>query len=233
MNIQALHKEKHGALRVKPLDDYAYLAGIQYLPLLVTEFLQASTDMPILFLKNAETGRFQPVAMFGIRRATNAFVTDGRWQAHYLPAVARQAPFRLIANDEHKDRLYIGIDTDHLTVNESEGEALFDASGNETSYLERRKQALFEYAEHNQLTQGFVELLVKRELLSQKTLTWGQDGAGIRGLYVVDEQRLNALPTDQYLDFRDRGFLAVVYAHLVSLGQVRRLAATAVGAPAA
>jgi hypothetical protein len=233
MNIQALHKEKHAALRVKPLDDYAYLAEIQYLPLLVTEFLHACTDMPILFLKNSETGRFQPVAMFGIRRATNAFVTDGRWRAHYLPAVARQAPFRLIANDEHKDRLYIGIDTDHLTVNESEGEALFDESGNETAYLERRKRALFEYAEHNQLTQGFVELLVKRELLTQKTLTWGQDGAGagIRGLYVVDEQRLNALPTDQYLDFRDRGFLAVVYAHLVSFGQVRRLAATAGDGP--
>jgi hypothetical protein len=228
MNIQALHKEKHAALRVKPVDDYAYLAEVQYLPLLVTEFLHACTDMPILFLKNSETGHFQPVAMFGLKRATNAFVADGRWEAHYLPAVARQAPFRLIANDEQKDRLYVGIDTDHLTVNESEGEALFDESGNETTFLERRKQALFEYAEHAQLTRGFVELLLKHELLSQKTLTWGQDGAGVRGLYVVDEQRLNALPADQYLDLRDRGFLAVVYAHLVSLGQVRRLSATAV-----
>ncbi len=229
MNIQSLHKEKHAGLRVKPLSDYAYLATIQYLPLLVTEFLQACTDMPILFLKNTETGRFQPVAMFGIKRATNAFVAGGRWQAHYLPAVARQVPFRLLSSDEHPDRLYVGIDTDHDTVSDAEGEALFDESGNETPYLERRKQALFEYAEHTQLTQGFVDLLVKHDLLRQRTLTYGPNGAGagIRGLYVVDEQRMNALPADEYLNLRDRGFLAVVYAHLASLGQVRRLAATA------
>lgn len=229
MNIQSLHKDRHAALRVRPLAGYDHLANIQYLPLLVTEFLKAAIDMPILFLKNSETGQFQPVAMLGLKRATNAFVADGRWQAHYLPAVARQLPFRLLGNEQHPDRLYVGIDTDHETVSNAEGEALFDASGNETPYLERRKQALFEYAEHTQLTQSFLELLVKHDLLREKTLTYGPDGvgAGIRGLYVIDEQRLNALPADEYLKLRDRGFLAVVYAHLVSLNQVRRLAATA------
>jgi hypothetical protein len=234
MNIQALHKEKHAALRVKPLADYAHLANIQYLPLLVTEFLQAAIDLPILFLKNADTGKFQPVAMLGLKRATNAFVADGRWQGHYLPAIARQVPFRLISSAEHPDRLYVGIDADHSTVSNAEGEALFDDAGNETPYLERRKRALFEYAEHTQLTHAFLELLIQHDLLREKTLTYGPDGtgAGIRGLYVVDDQRLNALPADDYLRLRDRGFLGGVYAHLVSLNQVRRLAATA-GEPAA
>ena len=230
MNIQSLNKETHAALRVKPPGDCAYLATVQYLPLLVTEFITACTDMPIVFIKNSETGQFQPVAMFGLQRATNAFVSaDGKWRANYLPAVARQAPFRLIASDEHPDRLFVGLDADHETVSRTEGEALFDDAGNETPFLERRRKALLEFAEHTQLTRGFIDLLLQHDLLRPRTLHYGPDGAGagITGLYVVDEERLNALPAAEYMGLRDRGFLAVVYAHLVSLGQVRRLAATA------
>jgi hypothetical protein len=45
----------------------------------------------------------------------------------------------------------------------------------------------------------------------------------VAGCYVVNEDRLNNLSTERFLDLRAKRYLPGIYAHLVSLLQVERL----------
>jgi hypothetical protein len=39
----------------------------------------------------------------------------------------------------------------------------------------------------------------------------------------VNEAKLNGLPDEDFIEFRKRGALSLIYAHLVSLSQIERL----------
>ena len=45
----------------------------------------------------------------------------------------------------------------------------------------------------------------------------------ISGCYVVNEERLNNLSDERFLEFKNKRFLPAVYAHLISLAQTERL----------
>jgi hypothetical protein len=45
----------------------------------------------------------------------------------------------------------------------------------------------------------------------------------IGGCYVINEQRLNSLSDELFLEIKHKQYLPAVYAHLVSLAQTERL----------
>jgi hypothetical protein len=45
----------------------------------------------------------------------------------------------------------------------------------------------------------------------------------INGCYVLNEERLNSLSTEGFVDLREKRYLPAIYAHLVSLAQIERL----------
>jgi hypothetical protein len=55
----------------------------------------------------------------------------------------------------------------------------------------------------------------------------------ISGCFVVNEQRLDKLPDERFLEIRSRRFLPAVHAHLISLAQTERLVKLQEGLPAA
>jgi hypothetical protein len=231
MKIEQLNSNDHAGLRVKPIEDYAYLTEVTFAPLLLPEFALACAEFPIIFINQPDSGTTQPVAMFSLKRGKNAFVENGRWTAGYLPATIRQAPFKLLsAKEEGASDLYLGIDTESALVSETEGERLFDDDGRETLYLQQRKSELTDFAKHSEMTAAFVALLKERELLQERTLSFednqGQGGA-VKGLLIVDEERLKSIPAEDFADLRNRGVLSVIYAHLISLNRTRKLASTA------
>lgn len=229
MKIEQLNSNDHGNLRVKEIEDFGTLAEVSFVPVLLPEFALACAEFPIIFVNNPESGKLQAVAMFSLKRGKNAFVEDGNWTANYLPATIRQAPFKLLSGKDDSSELYLGIDSESDLVSETEGERLFDEDGRETAYLKKRKEELTEFAKSADMTTGFVDLLKERDLLQERTLSFEAQGKGgaVKGLLVVDEERLKAMPAEDFAGLRDRGLLSVVYAHLISLNQARRLANTA------
>lgn len=230
MKIEQLNPKDHARLRVRTFDEYSALADVSFVPILLPEFALACAEFPIVFVSNPESGKVQPVALFSLKKGKNAFVHDGNWSAHYLPATIRQAPFKLLSGKNGESaELFMGIDTESGLVSESEGERLFDEDGGETPYLQERKEHLTEFAKSSDMTAGFVDLLNERELLQERTLSFeGQGKAGtVKGLLVIDEERLKKMPTEDFIQLRDRGLLSLVYAHLISLNQARQLAGTA------
>ncbi|WP_020401449.1 SapC family protein [Kordiimonas gwangyangensis] len=225
MRIMPLHPDQHSKLKVREGGEFALLDKEHIVPLVVHEFIPAATDMPIVFVKNSDTGEFQAVAMLGVKPGENLYIEDGKWLGMYVPGLLTQAPFRLVPNAHNQEQLMLAINEESPLVSEDEGEALFNEKGELTEFLERRKRGIEAYFEHTQITQAFVKLLAELDLLAERSLNIDMDDQKINltGIYFIDEKKLGELSDEKFLDLKKRGFLPVIYAHLMSLNQMRRL----------
>lgn len=232
MPVIALNNTEHRQLRVRPPKDYEYLNNAHMLPLVAQECAHAATEYPVAFIKDAASERYQLVGVLGLEEGENLFVSKGQWRGMHMPAVVQVEPFKLVNDTERPDHLVAGVDTDNERVQESSGEALFDEAGNETEFLQRVKTSLGEYFQGQRYTHDFVEALAKLGLLVARDLTIriGDQNTTISGLHTIDESKLNELGDEDFADLRKRGFLAAIYAQMISLNQVHRLARIKAGA---
>lgn len=224
--IRTLSYENHNQIKITPSSNYQHAKEQQVVPLIVHEFARAGAEMPIIFVKNKDTGEFQSVALLGLSPNENLFYSEEKWLSGYLPALITHHPFALMPTQNDESQLQMVIKEDSHVISKSEGDALFDEEGNESEYLTKRKNALGQYFEQSHVTKAFIHELSENSLLSQQNLTLDLNGEkiAINGVYLVDEKALNALPDDVFLALRKRGFLAPIYNHLGSLHQLSRLA---------
>ncbi len=224
--IRTLSFDNHKQTKIKHSNDYQHAKDQQVVPLIVHEFARASAEMPIVFVKNAETGEFQAVALLGLSQNENLFYSKDKWLSSHLPALISHHPFALIPSQNDENQLQMVLKEDSHLVSKTEGDALFDDDGNETEYLEKRKNSLGRYFENSHVTSAFVKQLNDISLLSQQNLSLELNGEkiAINGVYLVDEKVLNALSDEDFLELRKKGYLAPIYNHLNSLHQLSRLA---------
>ena len=224
--VVPLNPTAHGKLRVKGQADVQASAGQQILPLVVHEFTQAGNDTPVVFVKDATNEQFQPVQLLGLAQGENLLVDGQRWLGGYIPFILRGAPFRLMKTSPDAEQVTVGIDEDSPLVSEEEGEALFNEDGSPSDYLQQRRDDLQRYVQQGQLTEAFVKRLMELDLLVPQELNLELAGqkSNITGIYLVSEQKLRELDDATTLDLNRRGFLVAIHAHLMSLGQTRRLA---------
>lgn len=225
-SVNALNFKDHGELKIKQNSTFAHVNSQQVLPLIVHEFSQASAEMPVVFVKNSENDDFQAVGIMGFKEGENVFYSEEKWRGSYVPAYATHHPFALIPMKQDQTKLQVIISESSNVLSLTEGEALFDDKGNETAYMKRRKETLGVYYENMHSTRAFVKALDDKGLLKQQTLTVDIKGnkMSLSGLYLVDEEKLNKLSDKDFLDIKNRGFLAPIYSHLGSLHQLNRLA---------
>ncbi|WP_448211859.1 SapC family protein [Colwellia sp. MEBiC06753] len=215
----------HGKVKIKPSRHFPHVEKEQIVPLIVHEFASAAAEMPVVFVKNADTGEFTPVAIMGFEAGENLFYGE-TWRASYVPAVVMHHPFALMPSKEDPENLQmIVIETDEV-LNGTEGEALFKEDGSETAYLEQRKNALGKYFEHSHVTKAFVNFLKEKDLLVEQTLNLELNGQKrqLSGVYLIHEGKLNELSDQDFLDMKKRGYLSPIYAHLLSVQQLNNLA---------
>jgi hypothetical protein len=222
--ITLLEQAKHGELKITA-SDFNHVAEQHIVPVTLHEIARAATEYPIVFVKNSETGEFQSVAMLGLKPGQNLSVKDGKWLGLYIPAVVRDYPLGLVLNPEVKDKVWIGLREEAKEVSKTEGQALFNGD-QETPFLEARKKALITHFEQDQATRGILGFLAEKELFISQTLTVDVAGEkrNINGLYLIDEQKLNSLSDEDFLELKKRGLLGPIYGHLSSINQVNRLA---------
>lgn len=224
--IVPLTVEEHADLKIMPTADFSHLKDQHILPLVVHEFVSVSSDLPVVFVKVGENEQLVPMAMCGLKPGDNLVVgEDGRWMTAYIPGIVTTYPLRVIPAGENRDQLALAIDEESSWVSREEGDALFNADGSHTEYLEKRQDALSKYYEHNQITGGFVSMMNDLGLIEERNLSVevGGDQININGLFVISEDKLNELPAETFEDLRKRGFLPAIYAQMISINQIRRL----------
>lgn len=221
--VVSLNSQAHQDLRVKPDSGFGYAAGTNSVPLVAIELADAGREYPIAFVK-ANDGVFLPVALLGLRENENLFVTAaGKWEARYIPAFVRRYPF--VPADVGKGEVVICIDEAAGCLSREEGNPLFEG-GKPTPLLENMLNLLRDYQGQAQRTQEFCRHLEENGLLVESDAQARlPDGSSFRlnGLFVVDEKRLQALDKDKAHALFASGELGLIYAHLMSLGNLQRL----------
>ncbi|MBT0585515.1 SapC family protein [Alteromonas oceanisediminis] len=222
INYVPLDKNKHKELKVSAQAGFEFAKGSHLAAATIREFAQLAGSMPIVFIKDPQSGNYHVVAMLGTEQNTNFYVVDGKWQGPYVPMNIQRYPFDVRPDG---DKLGVFFDENSDVVGDT-GEALFTEDGEATEFLNKRQQFLSELANSEMLTQRFVKKVVELDLLEeiQVQLTYenGQQ-RNVTGMQSINEKKLRELDDAQVLEMHKNGFLGAIYATMVSLGQLNRL----------
>lgn len=221
--VVPVNRERHAKTRIREMKGFGFASKFHIAYVTMHEFTRAAAVYPIVFVEDKEA--FRPVALIGLEAGENLFVgAEGRWEASYVPAIIRRYPFALAATGS-EGQFTICIDEESELVSDTDGSPLFDDKGEPTQVIENVKRYLSELQQMDQLTQQFAGWLKENNMLTPLNMRVRDHDRvkNIAGCYVVNEERLNNLPDERFLDLRRRRFLPAIYAQLISLAQVERL----------
>lgn len=211
-----LDRDQHKGLRLKAADA-RFAAKNQAVPLLATEFPEASLEYPIAFAQGQD-GQWLALALTGLTTGSNAFVdAKGLWAARYVPASVRRYPFILAEGQDQQLNLAADLAAPQLGP---EGQALFDGQGEPTELAKSVMQMLGDFQNQAKATAKLVKQLEDTGLLVQQNLQVRLgDGrsAVVDGVWIVDEAKLRQLSDDKVLAWFKSGELAAIHAHMLSL----------------
>ncbi|WP_158289060.1 SapC family protein [Rubrivivax albus] len=240
MIIPALHRQaapvdsqahRNTAVRL-PVPSWAHLATTNALFMTAAECLHAATDYPIVFVKAGDDGKggtdYAPIAVFGLSPGENLYVQEGRWRSHRLPLLMASYPFA-IARGEN-GQFAVCIDSAYEGLSEggdgSQGERLFDDQGQPSAFARQVTGDLEQLESQIQSTRAIGRRLAELGLLAEKRFDGTMpDGAkvSVDGFFMVDEEKLKALPDATILELQRTGLLHLIHAHWISLGHMRTL----------
>jgi hypothetical protein len=217
--VVQLDRELHSKLKLRAPSNLAFAAETALVPLLSNEFVHAAREYPIAFMRDSAQ-RLLPVVLTGVPGGRNVYVdAAGQWQARYVPAYVRRYPF--VFAETGIDQLTVCFDEACEVLNESEGQPLFEETGEAGPALGPVLALLTEYQRQALLTQTFMQRLdasgLMMEANAKADLADGRSMA-LTGFWIVDESRLKNLPEATLKDWFATGELGLVYAHLMSLG---------------
>jgi len=227
---QLLDSKLHRRKRLKRLEDFSITRNMHAVFVAAAEFPSAGIDLPIIFVNTGERTALgqpmvAPVALLGLVANENLHLDGTRWDARYLPAFIRRFPF-LTAGVPGSSTPGVFIDMAWSGVNDTEGEALFDADGKPTEMLANSISFLQRFDEEQQRTRAFcariLELDLLKEMQADATLPNGET-LKVDGFLLVDEAKLRDLPDAVVVELHRSGMLGMMHAHLMSLGNVQHL----------
>nr|WP_295079897.1 SapC family protein [uncultured Roseateles sp.] len=225
-DLVTLNRDQHRELKLNASDaKFAFARETNSVLLAASELPQAALDFPCVFI--GPEGGHSLAALIGLRDHENLFVQpDGLWaRGSYLPAFFRRYPF-VLAETDGDPTFTVCLDRAYPGLNTEKGEALFDAQGQETAWLEEVKRFLVTFRQEMTLSRDFANHLATLGLLEDGVIEYTLNGekTSLRGFKTVNEDKLRALPPETLQDLAQKGWLGLVYAHLLSINQVQRLA---------
>ncbi len=225
--IVPVNKDVHAHTKVAEISSFAFASKLHVAYVTMQEFTRAAATFPIVFIEYKENDKdeFRPVVLMGLNVGQNLFVdAAGKWRASYVPAVIRRYPFALTQAGADGQYL-VCIDEGSSLVSTTQGAALFDERGEPTQVIENVKRYLSELQQMEAATNGFTRFLTEHNMLTPLNLSVRDNSQvkNITGCYVINEERLNNLSDELFLEIRTKRYLPAVYAHLISLAQTERL----------
>jgi hypothetical protein len=224
--VVPVNKERHANKKVKPSSDFRFASGFHIAYVTTHEFARAAAIYPVVFLEDKQNDSYRPVVLLGLDAGENLFLDEqGQWSGSYIPAIIRRYPFALVKATD-ADQYIVCVDEASALLNDTEGAALFDESGQPTQVIENVKRYLGELQQMDQITGEFSSFLVQNNLLTPLNMrvNTANQVRNITGCYVINEERLNNFSDAKFLEVRQKGYLPAIYSHLISLSQIERLA---------
>jgi len=219
-----LDSKEHRDLGLRKEFDLGFTDGINAVPINMIEMPQICHFYPIGFSPDASA---TPVAILGLRDNENLFLRDDKqWEKNvYIPAYIRRYPF-IFSEIPGKDQLSLCIDLDKNIIESKGKQPFFDEEGKATQLAQNALEFCKSYHAAAQQTLQFGKALHDADLLveRQAEINIG-DGKRINfaGFRIIDEEKLGKLDDKTYLEWREKGWIPFLYAHLFSGSQWQRL----------
>jgi hypothetical protein len=224
----ALNRERHRNLKLDASKgNYLFAARTNSLLLASTELIDAAASYPVVFVGEAG-GPYTLCAMVGLNNEENLFVdASGKWDAgSYVPAFVRRYPFVLSGGADDNADLSVCIDESYAGFNDTVGQPLFDADGNDTPLLQGAIDFLRHFHAEMHNTNAFAQRLNALGLLEAKNFEVQRDGQTrvVEGVVIIDVEKLAALDDATVLTMVRSGDMALAHAHLLSMRQIPHMA---------
>lgn len=204
-----------------------------------SEFRDLVADYPIFLHKDAATGRFMPMAMFGLDQHENLFLDGDLWQADYVPLMMQRGPFLIGFQDgkpgissERKPVVVIDMDNPRVIKGESQqdkadkGELLFNPTGGNTDYTEKVIDILHRIDAGHKAIEEFSFAMTKHELIEPFTLNIRLNNGKqhpVTGFHTICEKNFAELKPNVLKDFSRSGMLHAAYMILASMSNIPKL----------
>jgi hypothetical protein len=227
-NIQTVDFARHGKLKVKPNSAFTHAKDRHIVAVNVSELGIASSNFPVVFVKNPREDRYMLTAMLGLKTGENIYYGDEFWESCYVPLAVQRHPFVVGYDDRVEDdtQLAACIEMDSPTVSETDGIALFQDDGTPSEMLRSVQQLLGSMFEAGKFTDQFIQKLGELDLITPFELILQLPNGNmnrITGMATIDEKKLKALSAEQLKELQTRDFLAPCHLMLVSLYQLNQL----------
>lgn len=222
-NPVPLDAKKHEKMGLKPNFGLGFTQKVNAVPINMVEMPQICHFYPIAF---SPDGNATPVAILGLRDGENLFLNDkGEWaQNAYIPAYIRRYPF-IFSEVPGNDQLTLCVDNNPDIVSEK-GEQKFFEDGKPSQLSQNALEFCKSYHAAAQQTLEFSKALAASGLLvdRQAEINVGEGKRiNFSGFRIIDEQKLAEMKDADFLEWRKKGWLPFLYAHLFSGAQWQRL----------
>jgi hypothetical protein len=223
-NPVPLDAEKHKPLGLKKDFSLKFTSEVNAVPINMIEMPQICHFYPIAFSPDENAS---PVALLGLRDNENLYVNDnGEWQKNaYIPSYIRRYPF-IFSEMPDTDQLTLCVDMHDDLVGKETEQMFFDESGGPSQLSQNALDFCKSYHAAAQQTIEFSKALAQSGLLvdRQAEVTVPDNKKiSFSGFRVIDEEKLAELDDKVFLDWRKKGWLPFVYAHLFSGAQWQRV----------
>jgi len=211
---EMLNPQDHSQLRLRPGEREPHFVQI-----VASEFAAAALCCPIVFTKEATTGAFYAGALLGLKPEEGA-----------LRGVEERGGFNPLSLQ--RDGFYIagtGIAIDRASphFSETEGEPLFDSTGQPAVSLRNIQRVLGQLQAGMAATDEFLRALTELRLLESIDVSLsfrGGEQITLRGLYTVSLDGLRGLDDAAALRLFRSGHLQLAYLAAASVQQIAVLA---------
>ena len=229
-NFVVLNRQDHANLRVIQEHGEQYGDMVKFAMTFPFEFRNIQGSYPIFFSRNSDTGKFFPLALFGLEGNENLFLTESGWNADYVPLMIRRHPF-LIGFQPDKDNPgeqlpIVSIDMDNPRISEDQGEALFLEHGGTTEFLQEATGNLELIHQGHQMNDRFSDVLEQHDLLEAFTLDieLGEDNSKqLLGYHTLNEEALQNLDAQVLGELNQQGFLQPMFMVIASHSRLKKL----------
>ncbi len=223
-NPTPLDAKKHANLALKKNFGFNFTKNVNAVPVNLIEMPQICHHYPIAF---SPDGHATPVAILGLRDHENLFLKDnGSWEeGTYIPAYIRRYPF-IFSEVPEKEQLTLCIDLSGDVTEEGGEQKFFQGDGKPTDLANNALEFCKSYHAAAQQTVEFSKALAASGLLVDREAqinVVGNRRINFSGFKIIDEQKLAELSDKDFLEWRKKGWLPFLYAHLFSGAQWQRL----------
>jgi hypothetical protein len=230
-NHAILDNITHKNLRV--ITDYSreFGDGIPSTLTFITEFGDVSREYPIFFRKASDSGKYQPVLIFGFESEENLFLGEQGWNASYVPAVIARGPFLIgfkdgSDNNQEVREAVVHVDLDSKRVNQDAGTPIFLEHGGNSPYLERINSILHAIHDGFTLNERMFAAFERFELIEPVAVDIELDDGTQRkmsGYSTINNDKLERLNGDALQKLHAEGFLRAAFLVVNSLNNLQRL----------